>query len=690
MNHRLSYFFLILLFGMLVLQILGSGRAGATSATNNVPSIDYFLEFEFVAGGIHEPVGITNAGDGRMFVWQRDGIVRIIDENGTLRTAGQIDYEESTELTILVRTSDPHGAYLEENFVIEVIDLDEDVPVLTLLGEANMTHGVGLPFVDSGASWTDPQDGGGVVYANNELSTDQLGTFTLLYEFSDSAGNAAIPRERTVAVVDKTKPEISLIGDGMIIHEGGSAFVDPGANWTDNIDGNGTVYSTDIVNINRADIFTILYNYTDAGGNEATVSRTVVVQDTRLPVLTLLGEEEIRLPVWYGFIDPWVEAYDAVDGNISDQVELVGRVFDDFPGEYNLAYTLTDSSGNRAQAVTRTVIVENLAPVGIRLEDNQTEENQPVGTFVGQLRTIDPDDPEGVRFYSYKLLEDENTSSSLFSVDATGQVLIRVPLDYETQSSHIIRVRTRDQFGAEYVQEIGIEVLDTTVPIVHTRLPVLENGRLRIGGQIEHRGGLERATRTGVLLGGQPIYPGIMGTDRVQELNIQLTAGASVYSSLTGLDEITVRHSGTLYVVAYAENSEGRAYGLEERIDVTPRALEQDNWTGAKALENRKGWWNSPWFGTYYRSEESGWLLHLGLGWMYPAPGANNGLWLWKEGLNWLWTDEGVYPFLYSSDTGTWMYFYGELNRQRLLYDYGLQKWMTLDEAAVSEEEGAR
>ena len=161
-------------------------------------------------------------------------------------------------------------------------------------------------------------------------------------------------------MVDKTKPEISLVGDSMIIHEGGSTFMDPGANWTDNIDGNGTVYSTDIVNINRADIFTILYNYTDAGGNEATVSRTVVVQDTRLPVLTLLGEEEIRLPVWHGFIDPWVEAYDAVDGNISDQVELVGRVFDDFPGEYNLAYTHTDSSGNRAQAVARTVIVENL------------------------------------------------------------------------------------------------------------------------------------------------------------------------------------------------------------------------------------------------------------------------------------------------------------------------------------------
>ena len=98
-----------------------------------------------------------------------------------------------------------------------------------------------------------------------------------------------------------------------------------------------------------------------------------------------------------------------------------------------------------------------------------------------------------MRFYSYKLLEDENTSSAIFSVDATGQAFTEVVLDYEAQSSHIIRVRTRDQFGAEYVEEIGIEVLDATVPIVHTRLPVLE-WQVATGGQIEHRGGLERAT----------------------------------------------------------------------------------------------------------------------------------------------------------------------------------------------------
>ena len=166
--------------------------------------------------------------------------------------------------------------------------------------------------------------------------------------------------------------------------------------------------------------------------------------------------------------------------------------------------------------------------------------------------------------------------------------------------------------------------------------------------------------------------------------------GASLFSKLIGLESIEFKRAGKLYLMAYAENSEGRSYGLEEVISVEPEPRTEDSWTGASALENRQGWWTSSWFGTYYRSEESGWLLHLGLGWMYPAPGANDGLWLWKEGVNWLWTGESVYPFLYRADTGTWMYFYGELNKKRLLYDYGLGRWTTLNEVEVDEGEGAR
>ena len=69
----------------------------------------------------------------------------------------------------------------------------------------------------------------------------------------------------------------------------------------------------------------------DAGGNEASITRMVTVEDTTLPVLTLLGDAEIRLPVWHEFIDPWVEAHDTVDGNLSDQVVLLGQVLNYCP-----------------------------------------------------------------------------------------------------------------------------------------------------------------------------------------------------------------------------------------------------------------------------------------------------------------------------------------------------------------------
>jgi len=275
-------------------------------------------------------------------------------------------------------------------------------------------------------------------------------------------------------------------------------------------------------------------------------------------------------------------------------------------------------------------------------------------------------------------------------VNSTGQVFVKEPLDYESQILYHIKVRARDQFGAEYIGEVGIELENAFLAILETQLPVFENGGIRMGGEVTNQGGLERISSTGVVLSNHPLHRKALENGEFQEFEIPLEPGASLFSKLIGLESIEFKRAGKLYLMAYAENSEGRSYGLEEVISVEPEPRTEDSWTGASALENRQGWWTSSWFGTYYRSEESGWLLHLGLGWMYPAPGANDGLWLWKEGVNWLWTGESVYPFLYRADTGTWMYFYGELNKKRLLYDYGLGRWTTLNEVEVDEGEGAR
>ena len=62
----------------------------------------------------------------------------------------------------------------------------------------------------------------------------------------------------------------------------------------------------------------------------------------------------------------------------------------------------------------------------------------------------------------------------------------------------------------------------------------------------------------------------------------------------------------------------------------------------------------------------------------------------WKKGLNWVWTNKLVYPFLYSHDGGSWYYLYGELEQKRMLYDYGLKSGEYLDDTEVDESLGDR
>jgi hypothetical protein len=70
--------------------------------------------------------------------------------------------------------------------------------------------------------------------------------------------------------------------------------------------------------------------------------------------------------------------------------------------------------------------------------------------------------------------------------------------------------------------------------------------------------------------------------------------------------------------------------------------------------------------------------MHSELGWLYPSPTRDFGIWFWKEELNWLWTNYETFPFLYSIDEGSWLYFYGEQSDQRLFYSYLAKKWIVL------------
>jgi hypothetical protein len=165
---------------------------------------------------------------------------------------------------------------------------DVTIPVISLEGSASVSLEAGSAYTDAGATATDNIDGTitSSIVTVNPVDIDTVGTYTVTYNVSDAAGNAATALIRTVVVSDTTAPVINLLGAASVSLEAGSAYTDAGATATDNID--GTITSS-IVTVNPVDIdtvgtYTVTYNVSDAAGNAATaLTRTVVIVE---PVLT--------------------------------------------------------------------------------------------------------------------------------------------------------------------------------------------------------------------------------------------------------------------------------------------------------------------------------------------------------------------------------------------------------------------
>ena len=145
--------------------------------------------------------------------------------------------------------------------------------------------------------------------------------------------------------------------------ECGDTFEDPGAGAMDICGGDltGAIFvGGDTILSNVLGAYTLTYDVTDSAGNAASqVQRTVTVQDSTAPVITLLGEN-IVVDCGGVFTDPGVTASDVCDGDLSAQVSIGGQVVDvNTPGVFTITYEVTDSSENvgfRSRTVTVLVV----------------------------------------------------------------------------------------------------------------------------------------------------------------------------------------------------------------------------------------------------------------------------------------------------------------------------------------------
>jgi hypothetical protein len=126
-----------------------------------------------------------------------------------------------------------------------------------------------------------------------------------------------------------------------------------------------------------------------------------------------------------------------------------------------------------------------------------------------------------------------------------------------------------------------------------------------------------------------------------------------------------------LYFRAWAKNIAGYGIGPVKKV-IIPEGS-KPWWGDVDELEG--GWQTSDWFGTF-RYYEQGWLYHGRLGWLYSSSASESSVWLWKDNRGWLWTKEDIYPYMWSDQTGNWIYIYpGKAGEALKIFDYSTQSY---------------
>jgi len=172
----------------------------------------------------------------------------------------------------------------------------------------------------------------------------------------------------STALSDTTPPVITITGSNSLIIAAGSVFTDPGATALDAVDGAVTVSATGSVNTSVPGNYTITYSATDTAGNTATATRTVIVADLTAPVITIIGENPLTIPVGTDFTDPGATATDNIDANIT--INVSGSVNDTVPGDYIITYSATDAAGNSSSGTRTVKVVDITAPIITVTGDN--------------------------------------------------------------------------------------------------------------------------------------------------------------------------------------------------------------------------------------------------------------------------------------------------------------------------------
>lgn len=397
--------------------------------------------------------------------------------------SGSVDTNTPGEYLLTYSVSGPTGSAVEVNRT--VIVSDSESPTISLVGPGSVTVECGSIYTDAGATAADLCDGnlGNSLLLEGNVDTATPGSYVLSYLVADAAGNVnAVTRQ--VNVEDTTSPVLTLTGATSITIECGDTFTDPGATATDSCGGDltGAIALSGTVDTTTPGSYTLSYSVVDNAGNTAQRSRTVTVEDTTAPVLTLLGANPLNIEAGDTFVDPGVTAVDVCEGDLAGQVEVTGTVDTATPGDYTITYRVSDSSGNSAETTRQVDVSDTGAPILTLLGPNpQTVEcgdayadpgatandttDGDISASIQVTGTVDPSEP-GDYLVSYSV---SDSAGNPASTTRTVRVLDTTPPDFGITSPYF---ETLECAQDDYLPPQTIpDACDGDVPVIYEILP---------------------------------------------------------------------------------------------------------------------------------------------------------------------------------------------------------------------------
>ena len=145
--------------------------------------------------------------------------------------------------------------------------------------------------------------------------------------------------------VEDTTPPVITVTTGTDTVERLSSWTDGGATTTE-----GTISTSGAVDANVSGTYKITYTATDLAGNVGTATRTVAVEDTTPPVITVTSGTDTVLRG-----GSWIDTgATTTEGTISTS----GSVDTNVAGTYTITYTATDAVGNLSRIVRQVEVLD--------------------------------------------------------------------------------------------------------------------------------------------------------------------------------------------------------------------------------------------------------------------------------------------------------------------------------------------